>query len=204
MYVPAACHSRSKPKKSQTLPYLEGDFSIPHLVELSSITLFVPNLTIQNSTDPLRTKALEEIESKWNLLLRKCPSLDLRGHLMHAKARTALVVTSVTFINVSVHTDLDTDLQEQHSTEGIRATWEYNKPDPRPKGFDPSKERWGSYELKHSDGESIIAFYDYKGSASFTFKGNATANEDALKLINFLVSLNFVHTYDGIRAGTIA
>ncbi|OCK73620.1 hypothetical protein K432DRAFT_447735 [Lepidopterella palustris CBS 459.81] len=60
-------------------------------------------------------------------------------------------------------------------------------------------------ELKHIDGESILRLYDSKGSAAVGFSGfDGSASDDAFELINFLVSLDCLHTYHGIKAGTRA
>lgn len=69
-------------------------------------------------------------------------------------------------------------------TDGYKVCWEIN--------------------LQHCDDSSTLEFYDYEGAAKARFFGSDDANEDALKLINFLVGMECVHTYDGIVAGTIA
>ena len=69
-------------------------------------------------------------------------------------------------------------------TDGYKVCWEIN--------------------LQHCDGSSTLEFYDYKGAAKARFFGSDDASEDALKLINFLVGMECLHTYDGIVAGTIA
>jgi len=69
-------------------------------------------------------------------------------------------------------------------TDGYKVCWEIN--------------------LQHYDGSSTLEFYDYKGAAKARFFGSDDASEDALKLINFLVGMECLHTYDGIVAGTIA
>jgi hypothetical protein len=77
-------------------------------------------------------------------------------------------------------------------------------------GMPPAKETDGykccwEVELRHVDGKSTLRLYDYKGSASVQFDGYAgSASDDGFELINFLVSLDCRHTYDGIEAGTRA
>jgi hypothetical protein len=44
----------------------------------------------------------------------------------------------------------------------------------------------------------------YEGVAGAHFCGSADAGFDALKLLNFLVGMDCLHTYGGILAGTIA
>ena len=74
---------------------------------------------------------------------------------------------------------------------------------PPPVETDEYKVCW-EINLQHCDGSSTLEFYDYKGVAKARFFGSDDASEDALKLINFLVGMECVHTYDGIVAGTIA
>lgn len=59
-------------------------------------------------------------------------------------------------------------------------------------------------ELEHASGNSVLSLYDYKGSASLQFHGSPAASKDALALVNFLLSMKCLHTYDGIVAGTVA
>ena len=75
----------------------------------------------------------------------------------------------------------------------------------------PSARRTDGYkscwevELRHIDGTSILRLYDSEGAAAVGFNGlDGSASNDGLELINFLVSLNCLHTNDGIRAGTVA
>jgi hypothetical protein len=74
---------------------------------------------------------------------------------------------------------------------------------PPPVEADGYKVCW-EINLQHYDGSSTLEFYDYKGGAKARFFGSDDASEDALKLINFLVGMECLHTYDGIVAGTIA
>ena len=74
---------------------------------------------------------------------------------------------------------------------------------PPPVGTDGYKVCW-TINLQHRDDSSRLMFYDYKGAASVRFFGSEDASEDALKLVNFLVGMECLHTYDGIVAGTIA
>ena len=66
----------------------------------------------------------------------------------------------------------------------------------------------GGYEciweavLSHCGGGGALTFRDSKGAAWVSFHG--TASDDALELLNFLVSVDFPRTYDAIRAGTMA
>jgi hypothetical protein len=69
-------------------------------------------------------------------------------------------------------------------TDGYKVCWEIN--------------------LQHHDESSTLEFYDYKGSAEVRFFGSNDASDDALKLVNFLVGMECLHTYDWIVAGTIA
>jgi hypothetical protein len=74
---------------------------------------------------------------------------------------------------------------------------------PPPVETDGYKSCW-EITLQHRDDSSTLEFYDYKGAAKARFFGSDDASEDALKLINFLVGMECLHTYDGIVAGTIA
>ncbi len=58
-------------------------------------------------------------------------------------------------------------------------------------------------ELKHIDG-SVLKFCDWKGSADTRFDGSTDAGSDGLKLLNFLIGLKCLHTYDYTIAGTMA
>jgi hypothetical protein len=71
------------------------------------------------------------------------------------------------------------------TTDGYKCCWEVN--------------------LRHTDGESTLRLYDSKGSAAVGYYGyDDSAYDDGFELINFLISLDLPHTYDGIRAGTRA
>ena len=70
---------------------------------------------------------------------------------------------------------------------------------PPPRVLDCYKQCW-EVDLKHIDG-SILRFSDWKGGASTRFDGSTDASRDGLKLLNFLIGLKCLHTYDGIRAG---
>jgi hypothetical protein len=74
-------------------------------------------------------------------------------------------------------------------------------------GMPPAKETDGykccwEVRLRHRDGESELRLYDSKGAAAVSFEGYAS--DDGLELVTFLTSVDFAHTYDGIRAGTMA
>ena len=69
--------------------------------------------------------------------------------------------------------------------------------------LDGYKVAW-EVRLKHNDGGSVLSFMDYKGSSTVSFEGTTDASEDALRLLNYLISSDCLHTYDGIVAGTIA
>jgi len=73
---------------------------------------------------------------------------------------------------------------------------------PPPRVSDGFKVCW-EVELKHIDG-SVLMFNDWKGGASTRFDGSTDASSDGLKLLNFLIGLKCLHTYDGIRAGIMA
>jgi hypothetical protein len=64
---------------------------------------------------------------------------------------------------------------------------------------------WGCWRanLQHSRG-SIIMFEDFKGQASLTFRGSFGCTDDALELINFLISLICLHPYQNIIARKMA
>ncbi|OCK98522.1 uncharacterized protein K441DRAFT_653738 [Cenococcum geophilum 1.58] len=72
---------------------------------------------------------------------------------------------------------------------------------PPPRVSDGFKVCW-EVELKHIDG-SVLRFNDWKGSASTGFNGSTDASSDGLKLLNFLIGLECLHTY-GMRAGIMA
>jgi hypothetical protein len=74
---------------------------------------------------------------------------------------------------------------------------------PPPVETDGYKACWEA-ELRYSDGVSILTFRDYKGAASTSFMGSAEASTEALRLVNYLISIECCHTYDGIRAGRVA
>jgi hypothetical protein len=74
---------------------------------------------------------------------------------------------------------------------------------PPPLGTDGYKSCW-TICLRHCHDGSKLEFYDYKGAAEVRFFGSDDASEEALKLINFLVGMRCLHTYDGIVAGTVA
>lgn len=74
---------------------------------------------------------------------------------------------------------------------------------PPPKEDDGYKTCW-TVVLKHCDDTSILSFQDYKGAAGVGFEGTTDASVDALELVNFLIGMNCLHSYDGTVAGTIA
>jgi hypothetical protein len=68
---------------------------------------------------------------------------------------------------------------------------------------DGYKSCWG-VRLQHVEYESDLHIYDYKGSASFQFKGSDEASNEALKLLSWLESNNVPLAYDGTLGGTVA
>jgi len=73
-------------------------------------------------------------------------------------------------------------------------------------GLPPTGERYGyrgiwNVCLDHSDRQSSLRFKDFMGSVSCYFLGTRKAFRDVLKLLEFLTSSRWLHTYDGLAAG---
>lgn len=74
---------------------------------------------------------------------------------------------------------------------------------PPPREHDTYKCCWVA-DLRNRDGVSVLSLQDFKGGADARFHGTPEASVDALKLLNFLIGMECLHTYDGVVAGTRA
>lgn len=71
---------------------------------------------------------------------------------------------------------------------------------PQSDNIDRYKVIW-AVDLVHKDQVSHVEICDYKGFHPFSFDGTEEAKEDPIKLLEFLISDRYLHTYDGVVAG---
>jgi len=57
--------------------------------------------------------------------------------------------------------------------------------------------------LVHHDGVSYLRVHDYKGGPSVHFDGTPEASNDAIVMLEYLISEKCYHSYDGVLAGTV-
>ncbi|KAK7427590.1 hypothetical protein QQZ08_005865 [Neonectria magnoliae] len=78
--------------------------------------------------------------------------------------------------------------EEEANADRYKSIWEYPL-------------HWAADQGRN---KSTLWFQDYKGAASVHFSGSEEASEAAFKLLEWLVSDNVLHTYDGVLAGNQA
>ena len=69
---------------------------------------------------------------------------------------------------------------------------------------DNYKSVWEIHLFWQGDECGELELYDYKGAPGCKFRGDDGPSHSALKLLEWLVSENVPHPYDGILAGTAA
>lgn len=58
-------------------------------------------------------------------------------------------------------------------------------------------------DLIYYDDVSVLMFQNYKESAEACFCNSADISVDALKILNFLIKMNYLHIYDEIMTDII-